>query len=135
MPIYPRPEQIQALLKSDLTGPIEMLNLLKFKDRAEYEDGRETDLSGREAYGLYAQQMVPFVESHGGKTLYTSTPNQLMIGDGELEWDAVGVMQYPSKEAFVKIAAGSPEVAEFAVHRTAGLAHQLLVACTGTEGF
>ena len=26
--------------------PIYMVNLLKFKDRAEYEDGRETDLSG-----------------------------------------------------------------------------------------
>ena len=39
MPIYPNPDQIQALLKSDLEGPIAMLNLLKFKERAEYEDG------------------------------------------------------------------------------------------------
>jgi len=31
--------------------PINMLNLLKFKEKAEYEDARETSLSGAEAYG------------------------------------------------------------------------------------
>ena len=49
MPIYPRKEQIEAVLASKVTGPICMLNLLKFKERAAYEDGRETNLSGREA--------------------------------------------------------------------------------------
>ena len=132
MPIYPRPDQIQALLQSDLSGPISMLNLLKFKDRAEYEDGRDSDLSGREAYHLYGQQMAPFVESQGGRLLHSSAALLLMIGDGELEWDMVAIMQYPSKQDFAKIV-GAPEVAEFAVHRTAGLAHQLLVACTGGE--
>jgi uncharacterized protein (DUF1330 family) len=132
MPIYPNPDQIQALLKSDLDAPICMLNLLKFKERAEYEDGRETDLTGQEAYALYGQQMAPFVESNGGRLLHSSTPHFLMIGDGDLEWDMVAIMEYPSKEAFVKIVS-DPQVAEFGVHRTAGLAHQLLVACTAND--
>ena len=46
MPIYPRPDQFEALMKSDLEGPICMLNLLRFKPKAEYEDSRETDLTG-----------------------------------------------------------------------------------------
>ena len=75
----------------------------------------------------------PFVQSNGGRLLHTSAAQFLMIGDGDLEWDAVAIMEYPSKEAFVKIAT-APEVAEFGVHRTAGLAHQLLVACTDTPG-
>ena len=132
MPIYPRPDQIQALLRADLDGPIAMLNLLKFKERAEYEDGRESDVTGHEAYQLYGQQMAPFVESHGGRLLHSSAAHLLMIGDGELEWDMVAIMEYPSKDAFAKIV-GAPEVAEFAVHRTAGLAHQLLVACTARD--
>ncbi len=132
MPIYPRPDQIQALLRAELDGPIAMLNLLKFKERAEYEDSRESDLSGREAYQLYGQQMAPFVESHGGRLLHSSVAHLMMIGDGELEWDMVGIMEYPSKEAFTKIV-GAPEVAEFSVHRTAGLAHQLLIACTARD--
>ena len=129
MPIYPRPDQIQGLLESKLEGPIAMLNLLRFKERAEYEDGRETTLSGREAYQLYGAQMAPFVASRGGRLLHSSQAHLLMIGDGEVEWDMVAIMEYPSKEDFVKIAS-APEVAEFAVHRAAGLAHQLLVACT-----
>ena len=129
MPIYPRPDQIQALLQAELSGPIAMLNLLRFKQRAEYEDGRDSDLSGREAYQLYGQQMAPFVESRGGRLLHSSAAHLLMIGDGELEWDMVAIMEYPSKEDFAKIV-GAPDVSEFAVHRTAGLAHQLLIACT-----
>lgn len=129
MPIYPRPDQIKALLESDSEGPVAMLNLLEFKERAEYEDGRETDLSGREAYALYGRQMAPFVASKGGRLLHSSVPRRLVIGDGELEWDAVAIMEYPSKEAFVAIAS-APEVAGFSVHRAAGLARQLLVACS-----
>ncbi len=128
MPIYPRKEQIEAVLASKITGPICMLNLLKFKERAAYEDGRETSLSGREAYQLYAEKMAPYVEAKGGVLKHTSAAHLLVIGDGELEWDAVGIMQYPSTKDFAMIA-GAPEVAEFAVHRTAGLDHQLLVAC------
>jgi uncharacterized protein (DUF1330 family) len=132
MPIYPRPDQIKALLESSFEGPVQMLNLLKFKERAEYEDGRETDLSGREAYQLYGTQMAPYVESNGGTLLHSSAARALMIGDGDLDWDMVAIMEYPSKQDFVKIAS-APDVAEFAVHRTAGLAHQLLVACSPAE--
>jgi uncharacterized protein (DUF1330 family) len=129
MPIYPRPDQIKALLASDFSGPVSMLNLLRFKPLAKYEDGRETSLSGRDAYGLYAEQMAPYVASHGGRLTHSSQARFLMIGDGELEWDTVAIMEYPSKEAFARIAS-APEVAKFAVHRSAGLAHQLLVACS-----
>ena len=129
MAIYPRPDQIQDLLEAKLTGPVEMLNLLKFKERAEYEDGRETSLSGREAYQLYAEKMVPFVTGKGGRVLHTAEAKLLMIGDGGLAWDMVAIVEYPSAEGFAKIIQ-EPEVAEFAVHRTAGLAHQLLIACS-----
>lgn len=132
MPIYPRPDQIKALLTSDFSGPVSMLNLLRFKPRAEYEDGRETSLTGREAYGLYAAEMTPYVIAQGGRLIHSSAAHFLMIGDGELEWDTVAIMEYPSKEAFAKIAS-APEVARFAIHRTAGLAHQLLVACKAAD--
>jgi len=130
MPIYPHPDQIKALLESPLHGPIDMLNLLKFRERAEYEDGRPSELSGREAYALYTAEMVPFVESQGGEIRYEfADAHLLMIGDGDLEWDSVAIMRYPSKQEFVQIAT-NPELAPFAIHRKAGLEQQLLVACT-----
>ena len=51
--VYPNEEQIKGFLEPGAEGPICMVNLIKFKEKAEYEDGRETDLTGREAYELY----------------------------------------------------------------------------------
>jgi uncharacterized protein (DUF1330 family) len=124
--VYPVREQLQALIARNTNKPIVMLNLLKFKDKAVYKDGRATDLSGREAYQRYGDLMVPFVASHGGRIVFTGAANGLVIGEvGEL-WDMVALMEYPSAEAFAKIAM-SPEVAGFGVHREAGLAGQLLI--------
>ena len=47
--VTPTAEQIEGFLAPDAAGPIYMVNLLKFKTHAEYEDGRESSLSGREA--------------------------------------------------------------------------------------
>ncbi|MBI1211115.1 MAG: DUF1330 domain-containing protein [Alphaproteobacteria bacterium] len=124
--VYPKGEQIQALIGRNDGKPIVMLNLLKFKDKAVYKDGRATDLTGREAYQKYADLMVPFVLSHGGRIVFSGAANGQVIGDvGEL-WDVVALMEYPSAEAFAKIAM-SPDVAKFGEHREAGLAGQLLI--------
>ena len=40
--VYPNKEQIQGFLEPGAEGTICMVNLLKFKVKAEYEDGRET---------------------------------------------------------------------------------------------
>lgn len=41
------PDRITEMMAEGPEGPIFMVNLLKFNERAEYADGRETDLSGR----------------------------------------------------------------------------------------
>ncbi|HUV44409.1 MAG TPA: DUF1330 domain-containing protein [Dehalococcoidales bacterium] len=127
--VTPSPEQIQAFLASDLSGPVCMVNLLEFKPMAEYEDGRESNLPGREAYSLYGAQMREFCESKGCRFLFAGAVRQMIIGSVEEEWDAVAIVEYPSKEAFVEIAL-SPEVQEISIHRSAGLAGQLLIATT-----
>jgi hypothetical protein len=35
--------QIKGFSEPGSDGPIDMLNMLKFKEKAEYENGRETD--------------------------------------------------------------------------------------------
>jgi uncharacterized protein (DUF1330 family) len=124
--VYPTGGQLQALIARGMKTPIVMLNLLKFRDKAVYKDGRETNLTGREAYQKYADLMVPFVTSHGGRVIFDGEANGQVIGEvGEL-WDVVALVEYPSAEAFAKIAM-SQEVAGFGVHREAGLAGQLLI--------
>ena len=131
--LTPTPEQIQALLADSDEGPVAMLNLLKFRKKARYADGRETSLSGQDAYMLYGTEMVKIVAAGGGRILYSGVPTRLMIGQVEDEWDAVGIMEYPSRQGFVEIVS-KPEVAEIGVHREAGLEGQLLIAMK-TGGF
>ena len=126
MPTQPRPEQIRNLLEKAPKGPLVMLNLLKFKEKAEYADGRQTDLSGAQAYGLYGQEMRKLIEADGGRIVFSAPMNVLVIGDGDLEWDAVGIAEYASIESFQQITA-SPKYQEIGAHRVAGLEHQLLI--------
>ena len=125
--VTPTQEQLQNLLDSDFEGPVSMLNLLKFKEHAEYADGRTLELSGAEAYSLYGEKMAPFVISKGGRLVFGGRAEHLMLGEVDELWDTVAIMEYPSKEAFVEIVS-APEVGEFSVHRSAGLAGQLLIA-------
>ena len=122
--VTPTAEQIEGFLAPDTAGPIFMVNLLKFKARAEYEDGRETSLSGREAYALYATEVAEVITQVGGKLTFGADVSRLMLGEVEDLWDQVAIAMYPSRAAMFEMIQ-LPEYAEISVHRSAGLAGQL----------
>ena len=124
----PRPEQLAEFAEKKPEGDLYMLNLLKFKERAEYADGRKTDLTGEQAYLQYGAEVQTIIEGFGGEFVFGGRANALVIGDGALEWDAVAIVRYPSFEHFTKMAQ-SAEYQAIHVHREAGLAHQLLINC------
>ncbi|MFA7261973.1 MAG: DUF1330 domain-containing protein [Caulobacter sp.] len=127
--VLPTGDQIQTLLGLGGDQPIVMLNLLRFHDRAAYDEPGHPDISGREAYFRYGEPMRRVVESHGGRFLFTAKVDALVIGEVEDLWDAAAIVEYPSRAAFVAIAT-SPEVQAIGHHRKAGLAGQLLIQCT-----
>jgi hypothetical protein len=49
---------MEGFLEGDTDTPIAMVNLLKFKEKAEYEDGRDSDLTGEEAYAIYGKEVL-----------------------------------------------------------------------------
>ena len=126
MATQPRSEQIKALVENDKGGPIRMLNLLKFREFADYGD--DTGISGAEAYQRYAAEVVKIISNLGGEVVFSGRANTLVIGDGELEWDMVSIVQYPSVAAFIGMTS-SEEYQKIHVQREAGLEHQLLVEC------
>lgn len=133
MAIAPRPEQLTALVEGAPDGALYMLNLLKFRDRAEYADGRDTQLSGAEAYALYGQAVGAMIGELGGRLAWVGFPNTLVIGDvGEGDWDQVAIVAYPSLDAFRKMTESTEYLAAH-VHREAGLESQLLINCLGPE--
>jgi uncharacterized protein (DUF1330 family) len=126
MPIYPKPEQIQELLKGPADQPVVMVNLLRFKAEA---DGEHEGKTGQQAYMRYAEQMRGFVESHGGRFIWSGSVDSVVIGDGEPDFHVVALVEYPSRQKFIEIAS-SEQVREIGTHRSAGLESQWLIAAT-----
>ncbi len=124
--VYPTADGIQALMRDKSSTRIAMLNLLKFREKAIYKDGRSDNISGREAYMRYANAMTKIVEREGGRILFTGRIAGLVIGAVEEVWDVAAIMEYPSRSAFQRIVT-LPEVQEIGVHREAGLEGQLLI--------
>lgn len=124
--VYPTREKLMELAGSKDDKPIVMLNLLKFRDVAEYKDGRDEKISGREAYMRYGAAMRDIVAKGGGHMLISADLKDVVIGEVSDLWDVVAMVEYPSAAGFFAIAA-SPEVAAIGIHREAGLAGQLLI--------
>jgi uncharacterized protein (DUF1330 family) len=124
--VYPTAPRVEALMADHSGDRRVMLNLLKFRATAVYPDGRPTDLTGRQAYDLYAAAMQKVIEKNGGRLLFGGDIASLVIGEvGDL-WDTYVLVEYPSAAAFAAIVT-SPEVTEIGVHRAAGLEGQLLI--------
>ena len=130
--VYPDSNQLASLLDGAPAGPIVMVNLLKFHDRAQYPDGRAESVSGREAYMRYVAEMRPIVEGAGGKFLFSCDVRSVVIGRVDEAWDVVALVEYPSAAEFRRIAT-SPQVQKIGIHREAGLAGQLLILTLGTD--
>ena len=124
--LYPTPEQIHTLLSGPGDGPVVMVNLLRFKPTADAPDG---SLSGEDSYRRYAEKMIAFVESKGGRVIWSGRIDSQVIGDGGEAFHLVGLVEYPSRRAFVEIAT-DPYVQEIGAHRASGLEGQWLLAAT-----
>ncbi len=124
--LYPTRERIVELMGDTSAEPIVMLNLLRFRAKAEYPDGRKNELTGRQAYNIYGEAMRKVVEREGGRFIFAADIKSLVIGVVDELWDIAALVEYPSSSAFARIAS-SPEVAEIGVHRAAGLQGQLLI--------
>ena len=122
--VYPGPSQIADFFGAPEDGPFVMVNLLKFKDKAEYADGSDPDLSGREAYERYGAEVAKLVIGLGGRIRYSGAVTGLLLGEVEDLWDMVALAEYPSLAAFQAMAT-SPQMRAIEHHRSAGLAGQL----------
>ena len=118
------PARIMAMMEKGPDGPIFMVNLLKFKDKADYEDGRATDLSGRDAYMIYGRAVTDLLPKFGGRGLFAGDVTFLALGQVEELWDEIAIAMYPDRASMVRMSM-SDEWREISVHRAAGLKGQL----------
>lgn len=126
--LQPTGDQVRAFRDRQTGKPIAMLNLLKFREKAVYEDGRSSDLTGLEAYQLYANKFRELMEPRGARILYCGEVKGLLIGAGDDLWDAVAIIEYPSTEVMLNMLRDE-EYQRAQQHRAAGLEGQLLIEC------
>ena len=124
-------QQLLDMQKQGPDGPIYMINLLKFRDKAKYEDGRETSLTGREAYEIYGREVSKLIRKFGGEVQFAADVTFLSLGEIEELWDEVAIATYPNRLALWEMST-SKEWQAISVHRTAGLKGQLNIETAGS---
>lgn len=117
--IEPTKAQLAALLDgaAENDAPVVMINLLQFQE------------NGPESYQRYAKEVQPFLEAVGGAILYAGDASHVVAGDIDRPfWDAIVVVRYPSRAAFVAMATNPKYLSDAHIHREAALESTHLVA-------
>lgn len=105
-----------------------MLNLLRFRDRANYQPGDNAEpCSGFEAYMRYGAGVTPLIGAVGGELVWQGRQAAMLIGPQDKDWHLVALVRYPAAEAFVRMVA-SDEYKAVSLHRTAALQDSRLIA-------
>lgn len=130
--IDPTREAFQIFKDLDRTTPIQMLNLIKLRDKAVYPDGR--DATGRDAYASYGQYSGPIFQRVGGRILWRGRPECTLIGPAEESWDIAFIATYPHAGAFMEMVTDPVYQTEAVPHRQAGVLNSRLLRHQPLEG-
>ena len=116
-------EQAQRMAMAPTEGPFYMVNLIKYRDQAVYPDGRETDLTGREANALYSP--TEFLEAIGARPVFVGAVTGTTLGAAGT-WDEVAIVEYPCPLALFAMSA-HPEFQARSIHKEAGLEKSIVM--------
>ena len=81
-------------------GPIWMVNLMKYREIADYGDGQESNISGQEADDLYAPMAV--LADIGAEIVFAGNVETQLLGDTP-KLDRIAVVKYPTRRSFLKM--------------------------------
>lgn len=131
--IDPTRDQVRQLRDHGRDGPVVMLNLLKFREIAEYPaEMAMAPCSGEAAYAHYVHAFSVAVGAVSqAEILYDGPCEQLFIGQAgtaATDWDKVLLVRYPSRQHFLNMMAND-SYRDALVHRYAGLERTVLIQC------
>ncbi len=105
-------------------GPMWALNLMKYREQAEYSDGRESTISGIEADNQYAPH--EHLAAVGSRIVLLAPVVHHLVGDG-WKWDRVAIAQYRDRMALVEMSSNS-EFQKDEQHKEAGMDFTIVLA-------
>lgn len=114
-------------LAPDQDGPVWMVNLMQYRAIAQYDDGRSSTLTGKEADDAYAPhgplaEIGAVVAFHGDVVAQAS---------GDPSWDRIGIVRYPSQASFFAMQ-DREDFKELYPHKKAGMAFTIVMGCLPT---
>lgn len=128
--INPTAQSAQKLFSLPMETEVSMLNLLRFKEIADYtntpEIAPQEAISGKEAFQIYIDETRPILEQSGGKIMLLGSCNQFFIGPFEEKWDMVMLVKQHSLATFLSFA-NNPLIQKAAGHREAALVDSRLL--------
>ncbi|MDG2412356.1 MAG: DUF1330 domain-containing protein [Halioglobus sp.] len=121
------PEVIVDMVVSDAPGPFWMVNLIDYYEQATFPDGRDTDLSGKEANAIYGNAILPTLLQ------FNSLPELVMtvaivLTDEEVKWEQAAIVRYASRDAFLNAFPLNPQADEALIFKEAGVENTLVYA-------
>ncbi|MCE8537448.1 DUF1330 domain-containing protein [Ruegeria pomeroyi] len=134
--IDPDRAQFEAFKALDRDHPIEMLNLVRFRDHAAYPEGHAlagAGLSGAEAYRNYGRETAPIIARLGASIVWRGAFQTVLIGPGDEVWDEMFIARYPNAHAFLEMVT-DPAYRQAVVHRQAAVATSRLIRTKPGKG-
>ena len=128
--VDPTKDTFAAFRANDRPGPIHMLNLVRFRDKAAYPDGRVA--TGAEAYAAYGRESHPVFSRLGGRIVWRGRFELTVIGPSDETWDECFIAEYPSVAAFVEMLR-DPVYRDAVKHRQAAVRDSRLIRLAPTE--
>jgi len=122
--LEPTQESGRAFFMRGMTGPVVMLNLLRYRALADYSAAPRlapaTPVTGEAAYRLYMEHTMPYLERSGGRVLFFGRGGGFLVGPEGERWDAAMLVEQASTTAFLAFASNAEYLAGTG-HRTAAL--------------
>jgi uncharacterized protein (DUF1330 family) len=126
-----------AMMSPEDDGPVWMVNLMKYRAVADYADGRESAISGRDADDAYSP--LDSLAAVGAAPVFFGDVDQQLLGDATT-WDRIGVVKYPTRRAFIDMQS-LPSFQKSHHHKDAGMESTIVIGTqpmempTPPEGF
>lgn len=134
--MMPTQEAGRSFIMRGIQGSIVMLNLLRFHEIADYSTSPELmpvmPISGKEAYQLYIDHTLPFLEQSGGEVLFMGEGGNYLIGPSDEHWDAVLLIKQSSVGSFLAFESNQKYMKGIG-HRTAAIEDSRLLPIVETQ--
>jgi len=122
--IEPTQSAGKRFIQRSLEGSIVMLNLMRFREFADYSAHPElapaSPISGAEAFDRYIRHTLPFLHDSGGELLFLGAGGPFLIGPEDETWDMAMLVRQSSVASFLAFASHDAYLAGIG-HRTAAV--------------